>query len=189
MRRLGLDVRRRWTTADDEKLRMLWGAPLKAVARAMKRTQITCYWRAQKLGLGLGCPQGYERLSHAAERTGFACGQLREILKFAGVGIHAGIRRPSKKRPGSFFVDPDDVDAAVATWMQTETIASAARRMGTTWDVVRNHLEAFGLAKPKRASGRRHWRVPSETIDKAMSTVARRGCHLVRVDSDGRKAA
>jgi len=179
-RRLGLLKRRRWTAADDQKLRLLWGDPIDRVARELGRTVITVYWRAQKLGLGLGCPQGYERLQAAAVRTGFAIASLRMILGWAKVPIRRAVTRFPSDR-GSHIVEPVAVDEAVERWLATETPNAAGRRFGTSGETVARHLEVSGLRIPRKPCGKRHWRVPSATIDRAMAMVLKQGRQLVVV--------
>lgn len=92
--RLGISRRRRWTEADDQRLRKFWDGELslREIAKRLQRTEATTYWRAQKLGLPLGCPDGWEYLTHAAQRTGYATKQLRPILYWAIVELLGHVR-------------------------------------------------------------------------------------------------
>lgn len=117
MRHLGVRKRPRWTRADDGKLRLLWGQSIRVIAKALHRTVLSVYWRAQKLGLGLGCPHGYEYLSAAAIRAGYAVRQLRQILHHSGVPIRKAMSRQGLR---ARIVEPDLVDRAVAKWMAIE---------------------------------------------------------------------
>lgn len=121
LRKLGLQKRRRWTARDDRRLCVLWGEPIRTVAKELGRSICTTYWRAQKLGLPLGVPEGGERLSRAADRSGYAVKTLRVILKWAGVPILRSLcRRALKTKRGTHWVDSDLVDAAVAKWVATD---------------------------------------------------------------------
>lgn len=177
--RLGIDKRRRWTAADDNRLTLDWGTmTIEDVAAKLGRTVIATYWRAQKLGVGLGVPQGCERFTSAAERCGYAPATLRMILGWAKVPIHRGITR--RRETQTTWVDPMSVDDAIRKWHTTETPHAAARRVGlSTGEVVVHRLEASGLPLPRKPRRKRHWRIPSETIDRAMAMVAKRGRNLV----------
>ncbi len=180
--RLGVRRRRRWTWRDDDRLRDLWGEHTVAqIARALERTELTVYWRAQTLGLGLGCPQGFEYLSHAAARTGYATGQLRRILRWAGVGVRPACTRLGPRRRPTHIVDPDDVDDAVARWHATETIEAAARRHDLSAEAMIACLEAAGVqirvVRPEhrlRPGGRLHRRVTTADVDGAVAARATR---------------
>lgn len=172
--RLGLQRRRRWTPEDDQHLTALWGTmSLGWVARELKRTAITTYWRAQKIGLPLGCPQGHEYLQHAAKRTGYYSGQLRDILKAHGVKIWLSMARPNAGKRRFHTVDPLDVDDAIAKWHETEIVSCAAEARGIVRETLRDWLlaaRARGVAvpdPPKLKKGR--WRVPSSVIDSVVA--------------------
>lgn len=184
MRKLGIQKRRRWTAADDRKLEMLWGKSLKVVAAELGRTMLTTYWRAQKLGLGLGVPQGGEYMSAAARRTGYAISTLWMILRWAGVRPLLSLARERTER-STHWVDPDDVNDAIEKWLLTETPEAAARRHGYSAECVIQRLIRSGLAVPPRPGKRCHWRIPSEIIDQSMAMFEKRGRHLVMI----RKAA
>lgn len=178
--RIGVVKSRRWTAADENALRFAWGeVSLKRLALQLNRSAITVYWRAQKLGLALGCPEGYEYLSHAAARTGYATGQLRRILDWAGVKLRRSMSRNlahSWRAP--HFAVPFDVDDAIARWHRTETVENAARRYGLGGDTLRGWLVeaiAGGADVPPKPAGRRvHWRVPSEALDQVVAARSSR---------------
>lgn len=173
-RRIGLYRRRRWTAADDAQLRNLWGVDmsLDEIAERLGRTPITTYWRAQKIGLPLGCPDGWERLSHAAERTGYCTSQLRRILKAAGVEMRRSITRETKPRGKRrkahrwHIVVPESVDAAIKRWLATEPVSAAARRHGVTADVLARRLRLAGIKKT--VAGKKHWRVSEVDVADAL---------------------
>ena len=166
-RRLGLQRRRRWTPSDDTHLRDLWsqGLRLSAIAKHLGRTKATTYWRAQKIGLPLGCPEDFEYLSAAAKRTGYCTSQLWRILGWAGVTVHAAVARPVKSRSGRrmHVVDPLDVDDAIASWLKTETANSAAKRLGISGDRLRARLRQVGVVTGKH----QHARVTEEQVARA----------------------
>lgn len=179
-RKLGLRKNRRWTRADDRQLMLLWGScSLAATARRLGRTTVTTYWRAQKLGLGLGCPRGYEYLSAAAKRTGFDTATLRTVLRWAGVHVEKVLCRRVSGTWRRHYVNPDRVDQAVSEWLATETPEQASRRIGISTEIIVNRLRASGLPLPERPGKKRRWRIPSETIDRAVDMVVRRGNKLV----------
>lgn len=169
---LGLWRRRRWTTEDDRRLKVLWGErPLAAIAKALDRTEVTTYWRAQKLGLALGMQPGHETLTEAAERTGFAADTLRGILFWAGVR-----RAPTMSRPDQDvlntrkMLDPLDVDDAVAKWLACEVVNDAAKRRGMLGDTLAQWLlDSRNPDVPPKPSGKRRWRVPTEVIDQVIA--------------------
>ena len=173
--------RRRWTIEDDARLRRLWDAEttLRQIAKQMGRSEATTYWRAQKLGLKLGCPDGWEYLTHAAKRAGFGTVQLRRILRWAGVAIRRAITRPGAKRRGrpgagrlTYVVAPGDVDAAVESWLETETLERAARRNGICGETLARRLRAIGIDKQVRGKRKRHWRVHPHDVARALSAVS-----------------
>ena len=169
-RKLGLSRRRRWTPAEDVKLRRLWGSvSLREIGKDLDRTVLTVYWRAQHLGLPLGCPQGWEYLSAAATRTGYSTTQLRRALAFSSVGIQRAFVRTKDPHPrGTRIVEPFDVDRAVEAWGATEPVTDAAHRRGMVDETLRHWLLDAGL-EPKRdgrkRSSKAHWRVRSDVID------------------------
>jgi hypothetical protein len=183
--RLGLLKLRRWTREDDMRLRSMWGSKsVRYVAAKLDRTVATTYWRAQLLGLDLGLQPGTEYLKSAAKRAGFSPEALRNILSWARVHTSLPPTRTTSKRPKR-CIEPDVVDDAVARWMKTETLAAAARRYGFSESgSVLLRLRASGLPLPKKPKRLRHWRIPSETIDKAMAMVELRGNKLVRVTNE-----
>lgn len=175
--RLGATVKPRWTEADDERLRFFWDTPTtipELCAKFGRSAQGICR-RARRLGLQQRVPPGYEFLSHAAERAGFAARTLRRILHWAGVAVHNVRSHGMKRRPlpvrrkASFrqlYVDPFDVDEAVERWLRTETPGEAARRTGVDATTIRRLLrKAGGDGEP---GFRRRWRVDSELLDRLL---------------------
>lgn len=132
------------------------------------RTEVTTYWRARHLGLQCGCPRGFETLSAAAERAGYTTGQLREILRAGGHKVRRTLSRPGASRTGRryHYVDPLDVDDAVAAWVKRESVERIAERQGLTGDVVRKLLVEAGHAPPAR---KKCWRVESAVADRLIA--------------------
>lgn len=190
--RLKLVRRRRWTDADDARLRDLWdgGNTVDEVAKALGRTVATTYWRAQHIGLPLGVPEGWEYLSSAARRTGYHGDQLRKILAFAGADIRRALSAPGRPARGKsrkvrvhYIVVPGEVDTAIEAWHATEPVETAARRIGMCGETLKRRLLAAGVEKPKRRGKPRaghapfHWRVTQEDIDRALAFVAPKRAH------------
>lgn len=147
---------RRWTARDDEQLRTQWGeGSLRSLAAAIGRTELTTYWRARKLGLPRGCPQGLEYLTHAATRVGFATSQLRVILRAAGVRLQRSMSRPTGAKRSFHVVDPVDVDDAVATWLATEVLEAAAGARGLDGGTLLRALTKAGVEPLKTSRGQR----------------------------------
>lgn len=187
MARLGIQKRRRWTKADEAALEAMWGHALPTIARALKRTVITVYWRAQRLGLGLGCPDGYEYLSAAALRCGYCASQLRRILRWAGVAVRKSVTRYQSRRT-FHWVDPFEVDEAVRRWHETETLNAAARRHSLHSTSLEVRLRMVGAPLPPKPGKKLHWRIPSATVDLAVATTERRGRVVSLVEQLGEVA-
>ncbi len=172
--RIGLQSRRRWSADDDQQLRAEWGEySLGVVARHLNRTVATTYWRARKLGLPLGCPQGREYLTAAAERTGFDTKSLRLILKAQGVRIMPALARPTGAKRHFHVVDPQDVDDAIAEHLKGAPVQQHAKDYGVSGDCLRFWLlraRAAGFDVPAPPTQARcYWHVPTETVAKVMA--------------------
>lgn len=170
-RLVGVQSHRRWTADDDQHLASLWGTmSIGHIARALGRTVATTYWRARKLGLPCGAPQGLEYITAAATRTGFETTQLWRILRWARV---RAVRSMSRPTPGARYhfhvVDPLDVDDAVERWLATESVEAAARARGLVGDTLRKWIRAAGVPKPPRLKARKHWRIESTVIDRVIA--------------------
>jgi hypothetical protein len=173
-RRLGVKSCRHWTEAEDCTLRLNWGEKsIKEIALQLGRSIYGVYDRAYDLDLPLGCPQGFEFFTAAAKRTGFTKGEFSKLLRYSRVEVRPAMSRPSgSKTPRASIVEPDAVDEAVRVWMQTETLAVAADRHGVAPKTLERWLMSSGLHLPKKPKHRRHWRIPSETIDAAAAMRA-----------------
>lgn len=174
VRALGLEQRKaRWTPAEDARLCMLWnsGDRIKDIAKAMNRPETGVYERAIRLDLKLGCPPGFEYLSASAVRTGVAnTTVLRRILRAAGVIIHVATTKDRGKRRWKrrHFVDPSDVDVAMARWNETETAASAARRLGISHWRLCKKLKAAGIGAGR--TGKQPFRVTEDDLRQVGAT-------------------
>ena len=167
--------RRRWTQADDAALTMLWyEVGVAAIAKRLKRTPIAIYWRAEKIGLQRGCPDGFEYVSTAAARTGFCLGTLWMILKWAEVASRPAMARVLGAKRHFHIVDACDVDDAVDRWLATETIEGAARRTGWSAERLIYALTTADVEVPARPGNRKHWRIPTATIDTLVAARAGR---------------
>jgi hypothetical protein len=181
---LGICVEKWWTGADDERLRKLWGEiSLRQIAETFGRAQTAIHQRAQKLGLGVGAPPGFEHITAAAKRTGFEVPTLRGILAWAADAGVTDKRRPVERLPYSprsprakqwrrHIVDSFDVDEAVAAWMETETMEEAGRARGVSPETVRLTLRRFGDGVSSNPGKKKHWRVQSRLIDDAFKRKA-----------------
>lgn len=170
--KIGVRVSPHWSPEDDKKLLFLWetGLRLYAIANRLDRRPQSVYWRARHLGLGIGCPQGYEYFSAAAERTGFYPPTLRRILNAAGVKLHMALSTPNVPRNlwRRHFVDPDEVDAAVTAWMKTEEVGAAARVRGMCAHTLQRWLREAGVIGPRRKRCRTPQRAATEVIDRVI---------------------
>lgn len=175
-RRLGLRRKRcNWTERDFAKLRALWSpeTTLEAIAAALGSTPKTVYWYSRRLNLP-AVPEGWERLTHAAERTGYDTGQLVAILLAANVSVYRTLSRPSeprgqRRRHRSRFrvVWAADVDQAVADWTQREDARSVEQRIGISDTALVARLKAAGVKKLSRKRNAR-WRLTPEDLERAL---------------------
>lgn len=146
-KRLKLSATRpRWTAAEDERLRFLWGDgnTLEQIAESLGRPWRGVYYHAQMLGLPLGCPQGFEYFTVAAERVGLSRSTLARVLKqhkvrmYPALGVGTGAHRQR-------VVDIGDVDAAVEDYLAREPVQTAARRVGVNGQRLRRRLRRIGV--------------------------------------------
>lgn len=187
-RRLKVFRRRRWTPEDDAHLRRLWNAELDLddIAARLGRTPLTTYWRAQKIGLPLGVPDGWELITTAADRTGYATTQLRQILRAAGATIRRALTEPAhhakkqkktnKRGRPRFIVARGEVDVAIEAWHATEPVHAAARRLGMHGSTLMAKLRIAGVERRRPVgkpckNARPHWRVSAEDIERALAYV------------------
>lgn len=166
--RLRLPRCRRWSAAEDYRLRSIWGAgTIHETAKAMNRTPLSVYLRAIKLRLKTGIPDGHEYIAHAASRLGYAEMTLAKILRYAGVKLVPYLSPSSKKLR---CVDSFDADEAVALWMSTEVLEVAARGRHMSSEALRQWLIDAGHEPPRRKTrGCYQWRIPTKVIDQVVS--------------------
>lgn len=178
-KKLGLRKRKPWSETDKRKLRFLWMGEesLVEIARAMERSQNSIDAMAFRLGLPMGPPAGCEYLANAAKRTGYSVRQLRRVCARFGVKVRRARTRPIESKGKGLhewrahYVESDAVDAAVAKWLETEAVATAARRRGLHNATLRRWLRDAGVREAKTSQGlRAHWRVDSKVIDEVIAT-------------------
>lgn len=172
--RIGLQSRRRWSSDDDQELAALWGEmALGSIAKSLRRTVATVYWRARKLNLKHGCPRGLEYLSGAATRTGYDPKTLRVILKAQGVRLLPAFARPTKAKRHFHVVDPQDVDDALARHHEGAPVQQHARELGMSGDCLRVWLlraRAAGLRVPAPPTIKKGcWHVSSRVVAEVMA--------------------
>lgn len=175
----------------------LWesGWTLPAIARRMQRTPIGCYQRAVGLGLKVGAPDGYEKIEHAARRTGFVAKTLLRVLAIAGVKLHLGLSDPTikhKYKGGMYrhhYVETEAVDAAISAWLLTEPIAAAARSRGMSDDTLRRWLNKCGWIEPNEMGKNGHRRRVPRRLESAIIDRAAAAYLGGRIDVDNRAIA
>jgi hypothetical protein len=174
VKNLGISTRKFWTETEDKRLRALWELDMRLVdiAKEFGRSEQSTYDRAEAIGLQLGCPDGFETLYAAKLRAGFANTEtLRKIMRWAGKKIVPSRSSPRKRsiKRRQHFVDPCDVDEAVAAWMATETIEGAARARGIAGPTLEVWLKQSGELEKLEHRAETHWRIPSEVIDRVVA--------------------
>jgi hypothetical protein len=174
-RALGLYTARTWTRAEVATLRDGWHeyGPRGLKARLPGRTWFAIRQKAEALGLPSGVPQGCESLYACAQRTGFHLATLRRVLAAGGVRVR--VRYPAARsgaRHHYHYVERDEADAAVAAWLATETVRSAAKARGMHPSSLRHVLLRSGVTTlgPKGFA----LRVPSAAIDAALAAWRKR---------------
>lgn len=169
--RLRATIERRWSWNEDSKLVNSWGyIPICEVAQSIGRSIHATYRRARTLGLGSGCPKGFEYLETAARRVNISSKCLYRILVGADVKIRPAIGRHvhSVKRSQRCYVEAIDVDDAVKAWLATEVVGAAAKRHGIAACTLKRWLRAAidaGVAMQDEPPREKHWRVSSAVID------------------------
>lgn len=169
IRKHGLGGRQKghWTKDEDVRLRSLWGVdPIANIAKTLKRTPRAVYQRAvHTLGLEATCPEGWEHVTHAAERTGYSVDSLYRILKEANIKLQ---RAYSNTRERFWIVEKADVDFAVAARGETESLFGAATRRGMSADKLRARLAAIGITPPPRKPP--NWQIARTDLQRVLST-------------------
>jgi hypothetical protein len=164
-------ARRRWTEEEDEILRSLWWeVSVEDLAVRLKRPHSGVYAHALAIGLSSGPPEGAEPISRAAKRCGFSDATMRRILRASDVPLKVVPTQvpTAKTKLRKRFVDRFAADAAVTAWLQSEYVGQAARARGLYRVTLHRWLRNAGVGgRPKRAW--KHWRVPTETIDRVVA--------------------
>jgi transposase-like protein len=167
--------RRRWTQEEKSSLCYHWetGGDLKALARRFGRTPAGVYAMAKQLGCQAGAPQGYEYLNQAAQRTGYARSQLEVILQRMGVQPRRVLSLVAGRTYHRKYVDPHDVDQAIARWLRGEPLAIVARRLGFTPTTVRKWLRRTGGMPAPQPAHRIQTRVTEDQVRRVMDSRPR----------------
>ena len=176
---LGIHIRRPWSEKDDRILKFGWGPlSLKTIAKNLNRTECSIRFRAERLGVQMGCPNGFEYVSNAAKRLGFNRSSFRRVLAWANV-----LDRPamcqSRTESGATIrriVDSFDAERAVESWLKTETVNGAAKARGVPETTLSKWLREAGALTGRVPMGRvknknykrPHYRVATEIIDKVV---------------------
>lgn len=191
--KLGIVRKRHWTDVEDAKLRALWDgdSTLEEVAETLSRTPQGVLRRARDMGLPQ-CPARWEHLRDAARRAGYSRDQLLDILRWSGSTVRRRLLADPRYGHGPrarrrFIVLAADVDAAVADWLETETVESAARRLGITGKKLARWLGWAGVERQRRQGrpkfgARPHWRIRPEDIEAALAAGRERGEEARRHD-------
>lgn len=141
------------------------------IARQLGLAPTTVLSIAYEMGLGTGKPQGMEYVAEAAKRTGFPAKTFDRILRWASVKrIKSRREQATKTKRRAHYVLPETVDAAVAAWLATETITSAAARRGLSRFALEQRLLRHPEAPVK--AGRHNWRVPTTLIDEVAAELS-----------------
>lgn len=163
---LGVDVKRHWSAREKRQLMFWWheGIRVKAIAARLKRSPVAVTSMACKMGLSQGAPPGWEHVTAAARRLGFANPTLLRIAATYNVPIKNSIAlRPRRAfQYHHQIVETVAIDDAVQKWLATENVGAAARARGIDPHSLRRLL---GL----RGSGKRHVRIPTEQIDRVVA--------------------
>lgn len=162
--------KRPWTETDKRMLGWLWeNCDLPAICKRLGRSAGSVWGMADKLGLRLGRPNGYESVASAAERCGVARTTIERIVRWYGLAPRRAYVAPDKKRTRMglrthLALDPTKVDEAVTAWCECEPLATAARARGIDRQVLPRMLRERGIALERY--GTRGWRrIPSALAD------------------------
>jgi hypothetical protein len=140
--------RRKWTADEDRVLVREWGEVTQRVLRAKLRgrTWGAIVERAGDLGLPMGVPQGWETLTAAARRLGYATATLRALLARRGITTKRWVGRGGT-RPFTIVeatCATEAVEAELEERRRIETIADAARARGVGEQNLRRALLLMG---------------------------------------------
>lgn len=141
----------RWTSADDDRLRLRWGdRPVEDIARELGRTVHAVRLRASLLDLPFGPDRGYESLWQAAQRAGYCHLSFRRAIKWwQARGNEVDISslptiRGTRARGQWRQIDPADTDAIAAAYAASELPGQASARLGIAPHTLRRRAKAAG---------------------------------------------
>ena len=162
---------KKWSAAEDTRLTALWSDTLsiQRISTSVGRSVCAVYIRAQTLGLPLGILRGFESLRACCARTGYSIKQLRRILRAGKVAIRP-VRTLPRGKKHHYYVDPFDVDEAIAEWLKRESADSMARRLGVGGNRLRRSLARIGIQND--ADGRMPIRVTESEALRALGEAA-----------------
>jgi len=165
-RTIGGSRRPHWNDIQRRRLKNLWGEyALRYIAERVGHSANATRTEAGRLGLP-SVPAGMELLQHAADRAGLDRDALKNILEWHGVEIHWPLRYPTKHPRTFLCVDSFEVDEAVKAWVDSETLKSAASRIGRSPQWLARRLRGVEGVPPKETG--KHWRIPSSIIDRVV---------------------
>lgn len=156
----------KWSKEEEKLLCDSWHiVDLEDIAKKLNRKKLGVYWKAKKLGLHIGTPQGMETLNACSIRTGFTAAAIVHVLKWAGVSLMRSqtVNRNWKGKYTHQFVDTFEADEAVRSFLTSETLNEASRRTG----IGRQSLYKFMVKEkaPHRPRKKRQWRLQADYID------------------------
>jgi hypothetical protein len=168
---MGLKKRRHWTDKEASWLRSNWGVePMDTLCARLRRSRASVHWKAEKIGLKVGAPEGWETITAAARRSGYAVSSLRNILAWADAKIILAYHATRQTKCRRMIVESFDVDDAVERWLASEYLHSAAkaRRMGDR-TLLQMMLACGGkMTRMKKAKGHGWWRAETREWDRAV---------------------
>lgn len=174
--RLGVLKKPRWSEEDRRRLEHWWGEfTVDQIAERLGRTAKAVFWQATIVqGLPASAQPGQEHLSAAAERTGFHIATFKRLVRWAKLKVSRPMSYPGAgQKQLRLCVDSFEVDEAVRAWNDSETVEAAARARGVTHHKIRLALSRMPDV-PKKPRGKRHWRIPTKIIDRALAGAGRR---------------
>lgn len=158
-----------WTAEQNEVLRREWGVWCeRTFCDRLKRRWNAIRWHASRvLGLPLGVPQGCGKLLTVARMMGYSADGLRKLCQRHEIHL----RRTYGNGAGPvrfhhWYVDVEDVRAAVDQETREETLDMARKRVQMAHCTLRAALLAIGVEPPKT---RCKWRIDPKVVDRAVA--------------------
>jgi hypothetical protein len=159
---------RRWTPAEDERLRRLYatGAPLAAIARDLGRSQDAVGARRAAVGLQ---PRRATRtwsaledaIVSAADHAGLPATTLARELQRPVEQVRTRRRQLGLARPHGPRYTPAEDALVRARWTPGADVDALAQTLGRSPDALRLHASQLGLHRP---SPRRRWQAREDAI-------------------------